>query len=166
MTWSAPPVFTSPIGNDLTEATMAQERRELVVVGIDGSDTSLLALRWAMRYAEKTDSRIRALHAWQIPTSYGAPVAVLPGEDFRATAERALRGSVDGELGGRTDLEIDSVTEMGHPPEVLVEHSKEADLLVVGSRGHGALRGSLLGSVSLHCVTRASCPVVVVRDER
>jgi nucleotide-binding universal stress UspA family protein len=148
------------------EAEMARGARERVVVGLDGSETSLRALRWAMRYAERTGAIIEALHAWQIPTAYGAPVAILPGEDFRATAERALRQSVEGELGDRTDLEVEQTAEMGYPPKVLVDRSKEADLLVVGSRGRGALRGTLLGSVSLHCVSHAACPVVVVHDEQ
>jgi nucleotide-binding universal stress UspA family protein len=51
----------------------------------------------------------------------------------------------------------------GHPSEALIEASKTASLLVVGSRGHGAFTGMLLGSVSIHCVTSASCPVTVVR---
>jgi nucleotide-binding universal stress UspA family protein len=142
---------------------MAQGKHEKVVVGVDGSPTSLRALRWALEYAERTGAAIEALHAWQIPTTYGAPVAVLPGENFAATAERALNGSVDQELGDRDDLHVERVAEMGYPPKVLVEHAKAADLLVVGSRGRGGFTGTLLGSVSLHCVTHAACPVVVVR---
>ncbi|HLU28824.1 MAG TPA: universal stress protein [Glycomyces sp.] len=145
---------------------MPETASERVVVGIDGSETSLRALRWAVRYAEKTGAAIEALHAWQIPTAYGTPVAVLPGEDFRAAAEQALHRSVESQLGGRTDLAVEEVAEMGYPPKVLVDRSAEADLLVVGSRGRGALRGTLLGSVSLHCVSHAACPVVTVRDER
>lgn len=149
-----------------TGEKMAQTKRELVVVGIDGSDSSLQALRWAVGYAEKTGAVIEAFHAWQIPTTYGTPVKVLPGESFEATAERALRGSVDGVLDGRTDVEVIPVAEMGYPPKALVEHSKTADLLVVGSRGRGGLTGTLLGSVSLHCVTHSGCPVVVIRTEK
>ncbi|MEV3936796.1 universal stress protein [Glycomyces sp. NPDC049804] len=142
---------------------MEQGKRERVMVGIDGSPTSLRALRWALRYAERTGARIEAVHAWQIPTSYGAPVAVLPGEDFAATAERALNAAVDRELSGRENLDVERVAEMGYPPKVLVERSKTADLLVVGSRGRGGFAGTFLGSVSLHCVAHAACPVVVVR---
>ena len=54
----------------------------------------------------------------------------------------------------------------GHPALVLVEESQHADLLVVGNRGHGAFTGMLVGSVSIHCVTNAACPVVVVRGGR
>lgn len=142
---------------------MAQGKQERVLVGIDGSPTSVRALQWALQYAERTGAKIEAVHAWQIPTSYGAPVAVLPGENFAATAERALDETVDRELGGRKDLEVERVAELGYPPKVLVERSKSADLMVVGSRGRGGFAGTLLGSVSLHCVTHAGCPVVVVR---
>lgn len=142
---------------------MKQDSSERVVVGIDGSAASLRALRWAVRYAERTGAVVEALHAWWIPPTYGVPVGVLPGETFAETAERALRGSVDEVLEGRTDLQVEPVAEMGYPPKVLVEHAKQADLLVVGSRGRGGLSGTLLGSVSLHCVSHAACPVVVVR---
>ncbi|MCH7230855.1 universal stress protein [Glycomyces sp. L485] len=135
------------------------------MVGIDGSDSSKNALRWALRYAGRTVAKIEAVHAWQLPTSYGASIAALPGEDFEAGAERALNESVDRVLGNRTDITVERVSEMGYPPKVLVEHSDGADLLVVGSRGHGGLVGTLLGSVSLHCVTHAACPVVVFRGE-
>lgn len=138
-------------------------RQERVLVGVDGSATSVKALRWAMRYAERTGAKLDAVHAWQIPTTYGAPVEVLPGENFAATARRALNETVDKELGDRDDLEVGRIAEMGYPPKLLVEQSKEADLLVVGSRGRGGLKGAFLGSVSLHCVSRAACPVVVVR---
>jgi nucleotide-binding universal stress UspA family protein len=98
----------------------------------------------------------------------GPKLALRPrkGESFEATAERALRGSVDGVLDGRTDIEVTPVVEMGYPPKGLVEHSKTADLLVVGSRGRGGLAGTLLGSVSLHCVSLSGCPVVVIRTEK
>jgi nucleotide-binding universal stress UspA family protein len=142
---------------------MTQDSSERVVVGIDGSDPSLEALRWAIRYAERTGAVVEALHAWWIPTTYGAPVETVPGESFAETAERALRGSLDEVLEGRTDVQVEPVAEMGYPPKVLVEHSKSADLLVVGSRGRGGLAGTLLGSVSLHCVSHAACPVVVIR---
>ncbi|WP_205323790.1 universal stress protein [Glycomyces sp. YM15] len=142
---------------------MVENKSERVVVGIDGSPASLEALRWAIAYAERTGAEVEALHAWQIPTTYGTPVEVVPGERFAETAERALKGSVAEVLGDRTAPVVVPVAEMGYPPKALVERSKEADLLVVGSRGRGGLAGTLLGSVSLHCVTHAACPVVVIR---
>ncbi|RRS01551.1 universal stress protein [Glycomyces terrestris] len=144
---------------------MAQDERERVVVGVDGSAASIRALRWAMRYAERTGASIDAVHVWQVPTAYGSPVEPVPGEDFAETGQRALNGTVDQELGDRKDLEIRRIAQGGHPAEVLVERSKEADLLVVGSRGQGGLKGALIGSVSQRCVTHAACPVVVIRAE-
>lgn len=141
------------------------QKQERIVVGLDGSPTSIRALRWALGYAERTGAKIEAVYAWQAPTSYGAPVALLPGEDVAATAEQALHESVDRELQGRADLEVEHIASQGYPPKVLLDHAKSADLLVVGSRGHGGFIGTLLGSVSLHCVTHATCPVVVVHRE-
>ncbi|WP_026924410.1 universal stress protein [Glycomyces arizonensis] len=144
---------------------MAHEERGRIVVGVDGSPSSTQALTWALRQAEITGASIEAVHAWQIPMTYGAPVAVLPGEDFAESAERALAESVDEVLGGREDLPVRRIAEHGLPAKVLLEHSQDAELLVVGSRGRGGFKGLLLGSVSLHCVTHAHCPVVVLRHE-
>jgi nucleotide-binding universal stress UspA family protein len=144
---------------------MAGEDRERVLVGIDGSPASIKAFRWAMRYAERTGASIDAVHVWQVPTVYGSPIEMVPGENFAETGQRALEGTVDHELGGRTDLEVRRIAQGGYPPRVLVERSADADLLVVGSRGQGGFKGALLGSVSMRCVTHAACPVVVVRTE-
>ncbi|SDD16162.1 universal stress protein [Glycomyces harbinensis] len=144
---------------------MAQEERERVLVGVDGSEASIRALRWAMRYAERTGAVIEAVHVWQVPTTYGSPVKAVPGENFAETGERALNETVDHELAGRKDLEVRRIAQGGHPSDVMVERSRSADLLVVGSRGQGGLKGALLGSVSLRCVTHAACPVVVIRAE-
>jgi nucleotide-binding universal stress UspA family protein len=143
---------------------MVDQRQERIVVAIDGSPSSLEALRWAIGYADRIGAVVEALHVWQIPNEYGVPIPNVPGETFEATAKRALQGSIDGVLGDRTDAPVEAVTRQGYPPKILVERSQTADLLVVGSRGRGALAGTLLGSVSLHCVTHAGCPVVVIRD--
>lgn len=145
---------------------MSENRDERVVVGLDGSPTAMRALQWALHYAERTGALIEAVHVWQVPTSYGAPIAVLPGQDFESRAVQALNESVDNALGTRRNLRVERIAESGYAPKVLVEHSRNADLLVVGSRGHGSLAGMMLGSVSLHCVSHAACPVVVVRPEK
>jgi nucleotide-binding universal stress UspA family protein len=142
---------------------MTDQQTERIVVAIDGSATSLEALRWAIDHADRLGAVVEALHVWQIPNEYGVPIPDVPGENFEDTAERALRGSIDEVLAGRTGAPVEAVTTQGYPPKALVERSKTADLLVVGSRGRGALAGTLLGSVSLHCVTHAECPVVVIR---
>jgi nucleotide-binding universal stress UspA family protein len=142
---------------------MVDREPERIVVAIDGSAASLDALRWAIDHADRLGAVVEALHVWQIPNEYGVPIPRVPGENFEGTAKRALQGSVDEVLAGRTDAPVEAVTLQGYPPKILVERSKTADLLVVGSRGRGALAGTLLGSVSLHCVTHAECPVVVIR---
>jgi len=109
-----------------------------VVVGVDGSDVSIVALKWAANYAAATGASVTAVLSWHYPAAYGLPVGVAPKP-------------------------VQTKLDYGHPAEVLVAESRQADLLVVGHRGHGAFTGMLLGSVSMHCVTSAECPVVVVR---
>lgn len=142
---------------------MPQDQVKRIVVGVDGSEPSERALRWAKEYAELTGGRVEAVHAWQVPRVYGAAVAALPGEAFTTWAERTLREAIDNALGD--DDDIDSVLEEGAAPKVLIKRSEGAELLVIGSRGHGGFVGTLIGSVSLHCVAHAACPVVVIRAD-
>jgi nucleotide-binding universal stress UspA family protein len=141
--------------------------QELVMVGVDGSAESVAALRWAARYATATGARVRALLAWRYPAAVGeAPVGVAP-EAIRAQTEAQMHETLDEAIAkAYADQEtagVEKSTAYGHPAQALIEASKEADLLVVGSHGHGAFTGMTLGSVSIHCVTVAFCPVVVVR---
>jgi nucleotide-binding universal stress UspA family protein len=141
--------------------------QELVVVGVDGSAESVRALRWAARYATATGARVRALLAWHYPTVAGeAPVGVAP-EAIRAQTDAQMNETLDAAIAqayeGQDSAGAEKHTAYGHPAQVLIEASKEADLLVVGRHGRGAFVGMTLGSVSIHCVTGAFCPVVVVR---
>jgi nucleotide-binding universal stress UspA family protein len=134
-----------------------------VVVGLDGSPASLDALDWAARQADLTGSSLEVVMTWRWPSSYGWAVPVPddfdPEEDVRA----ALESSIARVRAAYPDLAIDPRVVSGHPAPVLVEASKGADLLVVGSRGHGEFVGMLIGSVSEYCATNAHCPVVVHR---
>jgi nucleotide-binding universal stress UspA family protein len=141
--------------------------QELVVVGVDGSAESLSALRWAARYATATGARVRALLAWHYPAAAGgAPVGVAP-EAIRGETEAQMNQTLDEAIAkayaGQDMAGVEKGIAYGHPAQALIDASTEADLLVVGHRGHGAFTGMLLGSVGIHCVTHASCPVVVVR---
>jgi nucleotide-binding universal stress UspA family protein len=141
--------------------------QELVVVRVDGSAESVKALRWAARYAAATGARVRALLAWHYPAVTGeAPVGVTPeaictqaDEQMRQTLDEAIAEACDGQQAAG----VEKSTAYGHPAQALIEASTEADLLVVGRHGRGAFTGMMLGSVSIHCVTGAHCPVVVVR---
>jgi nucleotide-binding universal stress UspA family protein len=140
-----------------------------IVVGADGSPSSRAALRWAVRQAELTGATVQAVIAWQYPVATGgyawAPVAVLDGADLQEAAEKALADEIGEVVGGSSssDVRVRPAAIEGNPSQVLIEASAGADLLVVGSRGHGGFAGALLGSVSQHCVHHADCPVVIVR---
>jgi nucleotide-binding universal stress UspA family protein len=140
--------------------------KQLVVVGVDGSGESVAALRWAGGYAAATGATVRAILAWHYPVPVGpAPVRVPPQaitEEVRQNMATALAQAVATASPG---VPVDEVIGYGHPVQVLVEASREADLLVVGRRGHAAVTGMLVGSVSIHCVTHAHCPVVVVEGD-
>jgi nucleotide-binding universal stress UspA family protein len=142
--------------------------QELVVVGVDGSGESVAALRWAARYAAATGARVRALLAWHYPAAAGeAPVGIAP-EAIRSQTDAQMHQTLDDAIAkayaGQENPVVEKSTSYGHPAQALIEASREADLLVVGSHGHGAFTGMLVGSVSIHCVTGAHCPVVVIRS--
>ena len=138
--------------------------QQLVVIGVDGSAESVAALEWAAGYARGCGAKLRAILAWHYPAAAGvAPIGKAPKEisdEVRTTMAEALDKSI---AAGAPGLDIEQKIGYGHPSQVLVDASQNADLLVVGSRGRGAFTGMLVGSVSLYCVTHARCPVVVVR---
>ena len=145
--------------NDRTETS---EHR--IVVGIDGSGSSLRALEWAAQQAELTGATLEVVITWQWPRSYGWTIPVPDDFDPAADAAATLSHAVDELKVAHPGITVTSKTVEGHPAQVLIDLSVGADLLVVGSRGHGEFAGMLLGSVSGHCVTNASCPVLILRD--
>ena len=140
-----------------------------IVVGVDGSAPADAALRWAIRQAELTGDAIEAVIAWQFPVigaSYGwAGVAVTEGMDLSAIAEKTLDEAISKATGPDSAVTVERKVIEGYAPSVLVEESANADLLVVGSRGHGTFTEALLGSVSQHCSHHARCPVVIARGQ-
>jgi nucleotide-binding universal stress UspA family protein len=140
--------------------------QELVVVGVDGSAESVAALAWAARYGSASGARVRALLAWHYPGAVGGPPVEKAPEAVRDHTEEQMQATLDEAVAKAVpgqEPAVETAKGYGHPAQVLIDASKEADLLVVGSRGHGAWTGMLVGSVSIHCVTGAFCPVVVVR---
>jgi nucleotide-binding universal stress UspA family protein len=135
-----------------------------IVVGVDGSKASKDALAWAARQAGLTGAHLQVIITWHVPVgAYGAPIPLPTDYDFISDSEQELAKVIREVLGDHPGVEVAAVVLEGHPATRLIEESVGAELLVVGSRGHGAFTGMLLGSVSEHCVTHASCPVVVVR---
>jgi len=142
--------------------------RPPVVVGVDGSEESVAALRWAVRYAAATGTPVKALLAWHYPTVAGqppvghAPEAV--NEEVEAEEKATLAEAIGKVAADAPGVHVDAKIRYGHPAEVLIEESGHADVLVVGRRGHTRVIGRHLGSVSQHCVNVARCPVVVVHS--
>ena len=139
---------------------MTNNGRQKVVVGVDGSPDSTKALAWAEDYASRTGAELMLVTAWHWPTAYGVPLAWDdwdPAVDAQRVLDKARVGL------SLPDDRVQAQVEQGPAAEVLARASREADLLVVGTRGHGGIAGAVLGSVSSHCVHHAHCAVVVVR---
>jgi nucleotide-binding universal stress UspA family protein len=139
-----------------------------IVVGVDGSDSSRKALRWAYDEAAHHAASITAVSCWHPPAMpMTPPYGSLPPEGYasqpREDALDLLERFVSDLDVREPAVDVSTAVEEGNPAEVLIERSKDADLVVVGSRGHGGFKGMLLGSVSQHLVAHAECPVVVVR---
>ncbi len=132
----------------------------VIVVGVDGSEGSADALRWAAGQAQLTGASLRAIASWRWP-SYVTRVP--PGADPAGDTERTLRESVEPIRAEYPDLEISEHVVQGPAGPSLLTHSENAALLVVGARGRAAFPGMLLGSVAEYCVRNGPCPVVVVR---
>lgn len=146
------------------------EETERIVVGVDGSDSSKQALRWAVRLAELTHGVVEAVTAWDNPQFHGALGWLPPSSsDEAALKDRArteLTQAVEETVGAQSPVDVRIEVRYGTAAGVLLDAARDADLLVVGSRGLGGFGGLLLGSVAQHCTQHAPCPVVVVRDSK
>jgi nucleotide-binding universal stress UspA family protein len=146
-----------------------------IVVGIDGSQASKDALSWAVAEARLRGDRVVAIHAWTqpFPASFAYPTAAaFPGvpitpvdddlaEAMRRGSEELLAEAVSEVQAG--DVTIERRLVEGPAASALIEAANGAELLVVGSRGHGGFTELLLGSVSQQVANHAPCPVVIVR---
>jgi nucleotide-binding universal stress UspA family protein len=137
-----------------------------VVVGVDGSTNGQRALEWAVDEGRRRNERVVALHAWELPYPPAGFAIPVPPQNVDEIAESAA-ALLDKAVG---EVAVDGVVVeqrvVNAPPSTaLVEASADADLVVVGARGHGGFLGLLLGSVSNQVAHHARCPVVIVRDE-
>jgi nucleotide-binding universal stress UspA family protein len=136
-----------------------------VVVGVDGSANSIAALKWAADYAKSTDGIVHAVYVWSYPTSsvVTSPLgsAMAPADLMESAAAEALSGFiVEAEL--PHDVHVVHVVREGSTSKVLLDQAHDADILVVGARGHGGFAGLLLGSVANAVTNHAPCPVAVI----
>jgi nucleotide-binding universal stress UspA family protein len=143
------------------EIRMTENR---IVVGVDGSEPSKAALAWAIRQAILTGALVEAVIAWEPPTTYGYAFPAVAGVDFGKNAEQAVTEAIADVAEAYEPVTIKATVVYGNAAKALLDASKGASLLVVGSRGHGGFVEALLGSVGQHCVHHATCPVVVIRD--
>lgn len=138
-----------------------------VVVGVDGSPESRLALEAAAEQAREHGASLTVLTAWTQPMTAGAPgyapYAWIGEADFSVIAKHQQADALADVLGPEPSIRVDQEVLEGHPAQLLVAAAEGADLVVVGCRGHGGFAGLLLGSVSQHVAAHAPCPVLVVR---
>jgi nucleotide-binding universal stress UspA family protein len=136
--------------------------RPVIVVGVDGSELSAKALRWAAEQARLTDAEIHAVTGYEIHwTIYIAPTYT--EADYARDARVVLDQTVATALGPEPDVHVEKRIVEKRPAHALTEAAEGAQLLVVGSHGRGELPGMHLGSVASFCVHHAPCPVLVFR---
>jgi nucleotide-binding universal stress UspA family protein len=139
---------------------MSNNEGGVVVVGVDGSEAGLAALKWADHYASATGASLRIVTSWEHAMAYGVPMmfeGYHPSADARVVVDKAI---TDVTL---PEERVEVCVQEGSAGPVLVAASEGAQALVVGSHGHGAVSTLLLGSVSAYCVHHSASPVVVVR---
>lgn len=141
------------------------ETRPRIVVGVDGSECSKLALRWAARLAAEEGADIEAVIAWQLPVGIGWGAVLPDSYQPAADMEKILVEAIDDVFGSNRPRHLRTRVCEGDASAVLVDASEGALLTVVGSRGHGGFAGVLLGSVSARVAEHARCPVLVVHGD-
>jgi len=130
-----------------------------IVVGVDGSEGGQRALTWAVAEAQRRGGTVQAIIAWALtPPQFGAEVRA----DREDVARHALDQAIAVARRGYPDVAVAAEVAAGPAAEVLTGAATDADLLVLGSHGHGRLFHAVVGSVAEQCIRAAVCPVVVV----
>jgi nucleotide-binding universal stress UspA family protein len=134
-----------------------------IVVGVDGSVGGRLALAWAVNEAVKRGGTVEAVIAWHWDGVRRAPIVDVSSADAKQHATEILDRELAAINAAASPANpIAGMVVAGTPADVLIRAATGADLLVLGSHGHGHLRHAVLGSVSEQCIRRAPCPVVVI----
>lgn len=142
----------------------------VIVVGIDHSEGAKAALRFALEEAKLRQATLRVVHAWQYAYTGGPGIGsysdVTAERDMRQAAEVAFDATLRESIPDTDEVQIERRVVEERPAAALVDESRGADMVVVGSRGHGGFAGLLLGSVSQQVAHHAACPVVIVHQKR
>jgi nucleotide-binding universal stress UspA family protein len=139
-----------------------------IVVGIDDSPSAWAAVRWAASYARRTGARLRAIHvleraeAWEAYATPIVPPLIYPDADALDPIWTVRSRKVFAKLAPEPSWTLQFA--QGHPGQLMVDESRGAALLVLGTREHRGLGRLLNGSVSHYCINHAVCPVVAVPD--
>jgi nucleotide-binding universal stress UspA family protein len=146
---------------DLREVVMTESTQSRIVVGVDGSQGSKDALRWAAHLAPTLGATVEAVSVWQFVASFGwSRFGGLPAP--HPELEKDLQATVDEVFGPTRPVEITTRVVEGDPAGALLAVARDAAMIVVGSRGHGQFTGLLIGAVSARVAEHATCPVLVV----
>lgn len=134
-----------------------------IVVGVDGSPTSIAALRYAARLSQALGAPLEAVTTWTYPPVTGAELVIewQPEKD----AQQILDAAIVDAFGDAPPAGLTRTVLSGAPARTLIDVSETSGMLVLGSRGHGGFAGLLLGSVSAACAQHAHCPVLIVRAD-
>ena len=135
---------------------------QTVVAGIDGSDESQRALRWAAEYVQKVGGLVHAVSVWHQPVQFGYRLPTSDSE-LEQRARQQLDKVAEAVRAEFPSVDICERLIRGHVVDELVGLSPQADMMVLGNKGHGAFTGMMVGSVALKLVHHARCPVLVVR---
>jgi len=148
----------------MTERARGSSDRR-IVVGVDASEESKDALRWAAGYAASIGASLDVVHAWHVSDEHAWLQSLPPPANPTDVARKALGAVVD-EVVSPGTVAVNCEVVEGHAAQVLVKAARGAEMLVMGDRGFGGFDGLLLGSVSGQCAMHAPCSVVIIRPTR
>lgn len=162
------PVKAAGTGGDEAQAA-ADRGGERIVVGVDGSDPSNAALRWALAEGRLRGATVEAVHSWEVPVVFGPVAGSFPydTEAIEKAGRELLDQVVDAALAdlGPPEVTVERTLTVGGPALNLLDAAKHADLMVIGRRGLGGFKRLMLGSVSEHVARHSPCPVVIMAPE-
>ncbi len=141
-------------------------RSPRILVGVDGSESSIDAVHRAVELSAESDAPVVGITTWEYPIALDAYYPMVDDWSPRANADRVLAAAMQAAFPGSPPARFTGVVLEGPAARVLIEESKNAAMLVLGSRGHGGIAGLLLGSVSTACAEHAHCPVLIMHRPR
>jgi nucleotide-binding universal stress UspA family protein len=135
-----------------------------IVVGIDGSESSINALTWALQEAKRHSADVHVVHVWSLPLALDPMGGAIysPFEEFRSAAQGVVTHALEKVKIFVGDTKVTSAVEYGSASQHLLDAANTADMVVVGRRGHGGFLGLLIGSVAEQIAHHAKCPAVIV----